>query len=71
MSCAGVALAPSISAVRVTLVEALRVRRAEIEEIIFTVVRSIADSSDETDVDYVAGLQATVSAIVAYGLAVH
>ncbi len=44
-------------------------RRAEIEEIIFTVVRSIADSSDETDVDYVAGLQATVSAIVAYGLA--
>ena len=65
----GVALAPSISAVRVALAGALRARQAEIEEIIFTAVRGIADSPDETDVEYVTGLQATVGAIVAYGLA--
>ncbi len=65
----GVALAPSISAVRVALAGALRARQAEIEEIIFTAVRGIADSPDETDVEYLAGLQATVGAIVAYGLA--
>jgi hypothetical protein len=59
----------SISAMRVALADALRARQAEIEEIIFTVVRSIADSPDETDVEYAAGLQATVGAIVAYGLA--
>jgi PucR C-terminal helix-turn-helix domain len=65
----GVALAPSISAVRVALADALRARQAEIEEIIFTAVRGIGDSPDETDVEYEVGLQATVSAIVAYGLA--
>jgi hypothetical protein len=69
VSRAGVDLAPSISAVRVALAGALRVRQAEIEEVIFTAVRGIADSPDETDVEYVAGLQATVGAIVAYGLA--
>jgi hypothetical protein len=69
VSGAGADLAPSISAVRVALADALRARQAEIEEIIFTAVRGIADSPDETDVEYVAGLQATVSAIVAYGLA--
>jgi hypothetical protein len=69
VSGAVVDLAPSISAVRVALADALRARRDEIEEVIFTVVRSIADSPDETDVEYVAGLRATVSAIVDYGLA--
>jgi hypothetical protein len=66
---AGVDLAPSISVVRVALADALRARRDEIEEVIFTVVRSIADSPDEIDVEYLAGLRATVSAIVDYGLA--
>jgi hypothetical protein len=69
MSGARVALAPSISAVRVALADALRARRAEIEEVIFTGIRSIADSLDASDVEYVAGLRATVSAIVDYGLA--
>ncbi len=69
MSGAGVDLAPSISAVRVALADALRARRDEIEEVIFTGVRNIADSPDETDGEYVAGLRATVSAIVNYGLA--
>jgi hypothetical protein len=69
MSGDGAARAPSTGVARVALVNALRARRAEIEEIIFTVVRSIVDGPDETDVEYVAGLQATVGAIVAYGLA--
>jgi DNA-binding PucR family transcriptional regulator len=65
----GVDLAPSISAVRVALADALRAQRVEIEEVIFRGVRSGADSFDETDGEYVAGLRATVSAIVDYGLA--
>jgi PucR C-terminal helix-turn-helix domain len=66
---AEVDLAPSISVVRAVLADALRTRRDEIEEVIFTVVTGIVESPDETDVEYVAGLQATVSAVVAYGLA--
>jgi PucR C-terminal helix-turn-helix domain len=65
----GVNLAPSVSVVRVALADALRARRVEIEEVIFTVVRNIADSPDETDVEYVAGLRETVGAIVDYTLA--
>jgi hypothetical protein len=69
VSGSGVARSPSISVVRVALADALRARQAEIEEVIFTGVRSIAGSPEETDVEYVAGLRATVSAIVDYGLA--
>jgi hypothetical protein len=50
------------------LAKRLRARRPEIEEVVFTGVRTVADSPDETDVEYTAGLRATVSAIVDYGL---
>jgi hypothetical protein len=65
----GIDIAPSISAVRVALADALRAQRVEIEEVIFRGIGSVADTVDETDVEYAAGLRATVSAIVDYGLA--
>jgi hypothetical protein len=54
---------------RVALADALREQRIEIEEVIFRGIRSVADSFDETDIEYAAGLRATVSAIIDYGLA--
>lgn len=68
MSGRGDNLPPSISAVRLALADALRAKRAEIEEVIVAVVWSIADGPHETDVEYVAGLRATVSAVIDYGI---
>jgi hypothetical protein len=59
---------PSVDTVRAELAERLHARRPEIDEVIFAGVRSIADNPGEADAEYIAGLRATVSAIVDYGL---
>jgi AcrR family transcriptional regulator len=54
---------------RVGVVERLRARRSEIEEVVFARVRNaVFDPAGTGDTEYVAGLRAAVAAVVDYGL---
>lgn len=59
--------ASSLEAIRAELVDRLRERVAEIEETIFARVRAMSESGEE-DPEYMAGLRATVSDVLQYGL---
>jgi hypothetical protein len=61
--------ASSLKAIRSELVARLRGRLAEIEDAIFARVRTLTESDGEEDPEYVAGLRATVSEAVDFGLA--
>jgi hypothetical protein len=54
---------------RARFVERLRDRRSETEETIFARVRAVGDGAGASDAEYLAGLRATVSALVEYVLA--
>lgn len=53
----------------VALIERLEARRGEIEQALLTRIRSVDDPTAIEDPQYAAGLKATVSAAVTYGLA--
>jgi hypothetical protein len=58
----------SLAQVRTGLVRRLRDRRSEIEEVIFARARAVSDHVGGGDAEYLAGLRATVAAVVGYGL---
>jgi hypothetical protein len=60
--------AESLEAARARLVKRLRGRQSEIEEVIFAQARSVPDPVGGGDAEYLAGLRATVMAVVDYGL---
>jgi hypothetical protein len=53
---------------RAGLAKRLRERSSEIEEVIFAQARAVSDQASDTDAEYLAGLRATVTAVVDYGL---
>jgi hypothetical protein len=60
----------SLEEVRASVVDRLRSRRLEIEEAIFAEVHGgVLDPAGGRDAEYVAGLRATITAVVEYGLA--
>jgi hypothetical protein len=58
----------SLKMIRIELVAHLRGRLAEIEDAIFARVRTLAESQREEDPEYVAGLRATISEGLHFGL---
>jgi hypothetical protein len=59
---------PSLDHVRASLAERLRSRHEEIERAIFARVRAVSEPTAHEDAEYLAGLRATVAAIVDYSL---
>ncbi len=61
--------AGSLEATRAKLVARLRVRSSEIEDALFARARALSGSVGDEDPEYLAGLRATVSEVLDYGLA--
>lgn len=62
-------LAKALEEVRALVVERLRARRLEIEEVIFARVRDgVSDPAGSGDIEYMEGLRETVAAVVGFGL---
>ncbi len=60
--------ADSLEATRAKLVARLRVRSSEIEDALFARARALSGSVGDEDPEYLAGLRATVSEVLDYGL---